>query len=659
MTAEPARFLRIPHPGLPLDGPPDRARRPGARRHAWRTTPGAAHQSPADVPTSHPARPGMRWTITRSGGHERGRVGNTSHWYTGSGERGTMPGDIAPIVVGVDGSAASSGAVRWAVDEAARHGCPLMVVHALGMPVPFGLSAQEPAPARSAAALARGWEPTVEVGTVVVAGEPSDVLCEQSHHARLVVIGSRGFGGFAGLLLGSVGMHLSSRAACPVLVVHHAERWAGPEASLPRNGPVVVGVDGSSGSVLALELAFEEAAARNLPLDVIRAWQVPDSGSASAEAAAGHALAAEVEPWRAKYPDVEIDLRLLPGTAAEALTRASEHAVMVVVGVRGRGGFTGSRLGSVSGQVLHHAAGPVLIARAVGATTGTVADRPCRRIGVGIDGTEPGWTALSWACDEAVAGAADVTIRHTDPSRRIRDAGTGESALERADPLLARHLHAVRDRLGGQHVDFEVADGGAVDALLDLADRADLIVLGAAVPARLGRLSTASRVAAHAPVPVVVVPGPAPPHRQGPFAGHVVVGVDGSAASHAAIRFGYRYAHRHRVPLAAVHVSARAAGDFWFDETTLETHFATEPESTELLAVAVEPVSARFPQVPLKRAVFLGPPVEGLRRAADGAVLLVLGRHGHRLPAPLRLGSVSRAFADRPPGVVAIVGSPG
>ncbi|MEV0567754.1 universal stress protein [Dactylosporangium sp. NPDC050588] len=572
-----------------------------------------------------------------------------------------MPGDIAPIVVGVDGSAASRGAVRWAADEAARHGCPLKVVHALGIPVPFGLYEQESAPAGDAAALVRGWAPTVEVETVVAAGEPSDVLCEQSHRARLVVIGSRGLGGFAGLLLGSVGMHLSSHAACPVLVVHHAERWAGPETSLPslpQDGPVVVGVDGSSGSVLALELAFEEAAARHLPLAVVRAWQVPDSGSAAAEAAAGHALAAEVEPWQAKYPDVEIDLRLLPGAAAEVLTRASEHAVMVVVGVRGRGGLTGARLGSVSGQVLHHAAGPVLIARAAGATTETVADRPYRRIGVGIDGTEPGWTALSWACDEAEAGAADVTIRHTDPSHRFRDPGPDESALERADPVLARHLHAVRDRLGG-HVDFEVAAGGAVEALLDLADRADLLVLGAAVPARLGHLSTAARVAAHAPVPVVVVPAPAPPHRQGPFAGHVVVGVDGSAASHAAIRFGYRYAHRHRAPLAAVHVSARAAGDFWFDETTLETHFATEPESTELLAAAVEPVAARFPRVPLKRAVFLGPPVEGLRRAAEGAVLLVLGRRGHRLPAPLRLGSVSRAFADRPPGVVAIVGAAG
>ncbi|MGI5240128.1 universal stress protein [Dactylosporangium sp. CA-139066] len=573
-----------------------------------------------------------------------------------------MPGDIAPIVVGVDGSAASRGAVRWAADEAARHGCALTVVHALGIPVPFGLYEQEATHAGDAAALVHGWEPAVKVETVVAVGEPSDVLREQSNRARLVVVGSRGLGGFAGLLLGSVGAHLSAHAACPVLVVHHAERWAGPEASLPRNGPVVVGVDGSSGSALALGLAFEEAACRHLPLAVVRAWPEPDFDSASAEAAARHALAAEVEPWQAKYPDVKVDLWLVHGAPAEVLTRSSEHAVMVVVGARGRGGFTGSRLGSVSGQVLHHAAGPVLIARAAGPVTEAAApltDRPYRRIGVGVDGTESGWTALSWACDEAEAGAADVAIRHTDPSHRIRGPRPDLPALELADPVLARHLRAVSDRLGGQRVDLDVADGGAVAALLDLADRADLLVLGAAAPARPGHLSTAARVAAHAPVPVVIVPGPEPPHAQGSFAGHVVVGVDGSAASHFAIRFGYQYAYHHRVPLAAVHVSAHAAGDFWFDETTLETHFATEPESIELLAAAVEPVAARFPRVPLKRAVFLGPPAEGLRRAAGGAVLLVLGRHGHRLPAPLRLGSVSRAFADRPPCVVAIVGSPG
>jgi len=584
-----------------------------------------------------------------------------------------MQGNIAPIVVGVDGSAASRGAVRWAADEAARHRCPLVVVHALDVPVPFGFHEDGTALAGDAAALVRGWEPTVQVETVVAVGSAADVLREQSSRAQLVVIGSRGFGGFAGLLLGSVGMQLSTHAACPVLVVHHAERWAGPEAPLPHDGPLVVGVDGSSASLLALELAFDEAASRLVPLAAVRAWHEPDRPSAFdpafdpavAEAAERHALAADVAPWQAKYPDVEVDLWVRHGGAAEALTGASAHALMVVVGARGRGGFAGLRLGSVTQQVLHHAESPVLVARATGIAVGAAGagapstDRPYRRIGVAVDGTEAGWTALSWACDEAEAGAADLTACHTGPVHGLGGPGSDTRpdmpTLERADPDLARHLHAIRKRLGERRVNLEMTTRGAVHALLDLADRADLLVLGAGATTRPAHLSTAARVAAHAPVPVVVVRA-VPPDCGGPFAGHVVVGVDGSAASRAAVRFGFRYARDHRVPLAAVHVSDRAAGDFWFDDTILETHFTTEPDSVALLAAEVEPVAVGYPQVPVKRAVFLGAPAEGLGRAAQGALLLALGRHGHRLPAPLRLGSVSRAFADQPPCVVAIVG---
>jgi nucleotide-binding universal stress UspA family protein len=107
--------------------------------------------------------------------------------------------------------------------------------------------------------------------------------------------------------------------------------------------------------------------------------------------------------------------------------------------------------------------------------------------------------------------------------------------------------------------------------------------------------------------------------------------------------------------VAAVHVDDRRPGDFWVDDRYLETHFAAEPAALELLARDVEPVAADFRHVPVKRAVYGGDVVTGLRRAATGAALLVLGRHGHRRPAPLRLGSVSRAFAEHADCVVAVV----
>lgn len=134
-----------------------------------------------------------------------------------------------------------------------------------------------------------------------------------------------------------------------------------------------------------------------------------------------------------------------------------------------------------------------------------------------------------------------------------------------------------------------------------------------------------------------------------------MIGVDGSPASAAAVRLGFAYARRHNLPVAAVHVDDHRPGDFWFDDRFLETHFAAEPAALALLARDVEPVAARFRHVPVKRAVYGGETVTGLRRAATGAALLVLGRHGHRLPAPLRLGSVSRAFAEQADCVVAVV----
>jgi nucleotide-binding universal stress UspA family protein len=173
-----------------------------------------------------------------------------------------MAHHTAPIVVGVDGSEASQGALRWAADEAFRQARPLRIVHALGLPGPFGWTEDGQAVVHDAADLAYGWHFTIEVETAVVVGSAAMVLCEESHRAALVVVGSRGYGGFHGLLVGSVGIHLSTHGAAPVLVVHGAERWAGPENPLPHDAPVVVGVDGSPGSTRALRLAFDEVGTR-------------------------------------------------------------------------------------------------------------------------------------------------------------------------------------------------------------------------------------------------------------------------------------------------------------------------------------------------------------------------------------------------------------
>jgi nucleotide-binding universal stress UspA family protein len=182
----------------------------------------------------------------------------------------------------------------------------------------------------------------------------------------MVVVGSRGRGGFTGLLLGSVSQHVATHAAGPVVVVR-ARPWQ-------ADGPVVVGVDESDGTGHALDVAFEEAALRDAGIVVLHAY-LPDVRTWGLdllpEVEDEHVrrtieldrLNDIVEPWRKRFPAVDVEVAAVDGQAAARLIDASATARLMVVGSRGRGGFTGLLLGSVGLQLLHHAGCPVLIAR--------------------------------------------------------------------------------------------------------------------------------------------------------------------------------------------------------------------------------------------------------------------------------------------------------
>lgn len=274
-----------------------------------------------------------------------------------------------PVIAGVDGSTASFGAARWAADEAVRLGRPLEIVRVVAPPGPIGGDADEHRVAIDIAAACRQWQPGLEITAAAWAGDPAAELCAHSRRAGLVVVASRGFGGFHSLVVGSVGTHLVAYAHCPVLVVHHGERWAGPESMLPRHQPVVVGVDGPASATEALGVAFDEAAHRGAPLVALRAWQRPSRGHGwstgvdGPHRAAARELAACVEPWLAKYPEVDVAQRVVEGTAPAALLTAGADALLIVLGARGAGGFQELRLGAVAQQVLHHADVPVLVVR--------------------------------------------------------------------------------------------------------------------------------------------------------------------------------------------------------------------------------------------------------------------------------------------------------
>jgi nucleotide-binding universal stress UspA family protein len=263
----------------------------------------------------------------------------------------------ASVVVGVDGSDATRGAVHWAAEEAWRHGRRLKVVHALGTPRAFGWPGDGDAIVREAAGLAEGWRPALEVDTALVLGSASPVLAEQAKDAAVLVVGSRGLGAIAGIVLGSVSSYLTIHASCPVLVVRHAERWAGPEVPLPRVEPIIVGVDGSAAARRALGMAFEEAAARKSWLLAIQAVPGAEPGG-NAET---QAILSDLTLWGTKFPDVTVELSVRTGDPASTLSEASRVASMVVLGGLDGRGHPGRQLGSTTQQVLRHAPCPVLV----------------------------------------------------------------------------------------------------------------------------------------------------------------------------------------------------------------------------------------------------------------------------------------------------------
>lgn len=274
---------------------------------------------------------------------------------------------------------------------------------------------------------------------------------------------------------------------------------------------------------------------------------------------------------------------------------------------------------------------------------------------VGLDGTGASWAALDWAAAEAARTGCTVAVCHAGSGALPRD-------LSSVEELLSRAVGRVAAVLPRERVYAHLRSGEPGQALPRLAAHARMLVLGAHTDRPgsdplLG--STALAAVWHARCPVVVTGAPAPfrPAREGdpamPFAGHVVVGVDGSAASAAALEFGFRYAAAHRLPLVAVHVAAQHPVEYWYDDRTLETHLIGTPQ-VDLLDGNVDGVAAAHPEVAVKRAVLAGDPTTALTRAATGAELLVIGHHGADRDRSA-VGPTARALATDPPCPLAVL----
>ncbi|MFF7842312.1 universal stress protein [Streptomyces ossamyceticus] len=285
----------------------------------------------------------------------------------------TDPQGRQPIVAGVDPDPGKRMALAWAADEADRRHLPLMLVLAQNVPTPGyrptgglpsweewnkALHATGDRVLEEAVVFVESRHPRVRVSGLLAEGHPAWVLREQAQHATMVVIGSWHLGALQELFTSAaVALPLVAHAPCPVVVV--------PEAEHPTQQPpyFVVGVDGSPHSAASVDLAFEEAALRGAVLRALYVWHPPLLGVLDEEAAVQECrrlLSETVAGRNAAHPEVELRHEVVQGHPVQVLTKASAHALGLVVGTHGHGGFTGMLLGSVSQGVLHHAHCPVI-----------------------------------------------------------------------------------------------------------------------------------------------------------------------------------------------------------------------------------------------------------------------------------------------------------
>lgn len=280
------------------------------------------------------------------------------------------------------------------------------------------------------------------------------------------------------------------------------------------------------------------------------------------------------------------------------------------------------------------------------------------RIVVASDNTTAGRAALAWAASECAAGPADrrMLLVRTYPGRpgnTFVPPAAAISSIELIDPEFARQVHQVRGQLGGERVDVHIHFGNVADMLLSEACPADLLVTAASP---LGATGLAVTVGAHTGATVVAVRStPSRTTVAGPFAGHVVVGVDGGARDAGPIRFAFDYADRHGRPLLAVHAHEPGSGGLWTDDQFMEVHPLGHEFGLDLLDAAVAAARAVHPDVQVRRAVMRDRAGVSLVRASAGAVLLVVGDRGRPAVARHLLGSVSRHVLMHARCTVAVV----
>ncbi|WP_125727034.1 universal stress protein [Kibdelosporangium aridum] len=278
------------------------------------------------------------------------------------------------MVVGFDGSDGARKALDWAVAEAKVHAQQLVIVYSVGPhvattaygwhpAVEFGdarLTDEARAAVEPVVAEINRTTPELDVTTRFPQSEPAQAMMEVSAElgAESMVVGSSGLSAIPRVILGSTAADLVRMADRPIIVVrgHTDDRHTASN--------VLVGIDGTATSGQILAYAFRYAAAHSIRLLAIHGLpgqlldpMIPrmESSPDSAEQAAAEVLGANLDEWRARFPDVSADLEIVETTPARALLERSSQAGLVVVGSRQRGALHRTFLGSVSHAMVYHA----------------------------------------------------------------------------------------------------------------------------------------------------------------------------------------------------------------------------------------------------------------------------------------------------------------
>ncbi len=271
---------------------------------------------------------------------------------------------MKPVIVGTDGSQESLRAAEWAAREAALRGAPLRIVAIPVLPPRMAPNPATPdtvagmiehsmnralaAAAQQAAAL----EPDLGIETQLLEGSPAEVLVAAGQDASMLVLGSRGAGGFSAMILGSVSRYVATHAPVPVVVAR--------EEITAEHREIVVGVRDPAHCAAALGFAFEEAALRKARLLVLHAWSWSVPGHSEVAAEENTRLESAVSTWREKFPDVEARWEVMHAHPGRVLAGSSARADLVVLGRHAPGDSRVPGVGSVTHAVLSHAHGPVV-----------------------------------------------------------------------------------------------------------------------------------------------------------------------------------------------------------------------------------------------------------------------------------------------------------